>query len=322
MSAGTMTLIELAGWTLLHFVWQGTAIALVLGLALSVIPRRAARLRYGLACATLLALAAAPVVTATLLRQSEPDAVAAAPTAWIAEAAPHANRVVATAAQHPSTPSVGAGSNIDLRAALPWLVMIWAAGVCCCATRLVGGWFAVRRLVRLTDDAPDAPWTSIVKKVSRRLALGRTVRVLQSTRIEVPMVIGTLNPLLLVPACGLSGLPPEQIEAIVAHELAHIRRHDYLVNLLQSAVETLLFYHPGVWWVSHVIRMEREHCCDDLAVSACGDAMLYARALTTVETLRGGAAGLRWPQAEARCSRAFAGCSMCRRHRVSLARGG
>jgi hypothetical protein len=131
-----------------------------------------------------------------------------------------------------------------------------------------------------------------VPKVSRRLALGRAVRVLQCARIEVPMVIGTVRPLLLVPACGLSGLPPDQIEAIIAHELAHIRRHDYLVNLLQSVVETLLFYHPAVWWVSHVIRMEREHCCDDLAVSACGDAMLYAQALTTVETLRGGVSGL------------------------------
>jgi beta-lactamase regulating signal transducer with metallopeptidase domain len=292
MSAELNTLIELAGWTLVHFVWQGTAIALVLGLALSLIGRRAARLRYALACATLLTLAVAPVVTAALLVRSGPSAVQAAPTAWMPVPAAQADRVTETISRYSSTPAERVRASLDLRAALPWLVTVWAAGVICCATRLVGGCFAVRRLVRLAEVAPNAPWTSIVRKVSGRLALGRTVRVLQCARIEVPMVIGTVRPLLLVPACGLSGLPPDQIEAIIAHELAHIRRHDYLVNLLQSVVETLLFYHPAVWWVSHVIRMEREHCCDDLAVSACGDAMLYAQALTTVETLRGGVSGL------------------------------
>ena len=94
----------------------------------------------------------------------------------------------------------------------------------------------------------------------------RSVRLLESARVSVPIVVGWIKPTLLVPAAVLGGLAPSELEAVLAHELAHIRRHDYLVNLLQSAVETLLFYHPGVWWVSHVVRVEREHCCDDLAV--------------------------------------------------------
>ncbi len=122
--------------------------------------------------------------------------------------------------------------------------------------------------------------------LAARLDLTRTVRLLESTRLQVPVVVGWLRPVLLVPTAVLGGLSPQQLEAVIAHELAHIRRHDYLVNLLQSAVETLLFYHPAVWWVSSAVRTEREHCCDDLAVVACGDAVLYARALTAIETLR------------------------------------
>jgi hypothetical protein len=107
----------------------------------------------------------------------------------------------------------------------------------------------------------------------------------------VPIVVGWIRPTLIVPAAVLGGLSPSELEAVLAHELAHIRRHDYLVNLLQSAVETLLFYHPGVWWTSHVVRVEREHCCDDLAVKACGDAVLYARAMTAIELMRHDPAG-------------------------------
>ena len=106
------------------------------------------------------------------------------------------------------------------------------------------------------------------------------------------MVVGAVVPVLLLPVSALSGLTPRQVEAVIAHELAHIRRHDYLVNLVQSAVECLLFYHPAVWWVSHVIRVEREHCCDDLAVLACGDPLMYARALTNMEALRRGDVGM------------------------------
>ena len=113
------------------------------------------------------------------------------------------------------------------------------------------------------------------------------VQLLESTRVAVPMAVGWLRPAILLPVTALTGLPSDQLEAILAHELAHTRRYDYLVNLIQSAVETLLFYHPAVWWVSGRIRVEREHCCDDQAVAACGDRVLYARALAALEEQRG-----------------------------------
>jgi len=130
-------------------------------------------------------------------------------------------------------------------------------------------------------------WDVIATRLSRRLHIARTVRLLRSTLVEVPTVIGWMKPVILLPASALSGLNPHQLEAILAHELAHIRRHDYLVNLLQTVVETLLFYHPAVWWLSRRIRAERENCCDDLAVNLCGDPFTYAQALADLEELRG-----------------------------------
>lgn len=118
------------------------------------------------------------------------------------------------------------------------------------------------------------------------MGIPRNVDVLMSTIADGPAVVGWLRPLILLPASSLLGLSPQQLEAVIAHELAHIRRHDYLVSAAQVVVETLLFYHPAVWWTSSRIRHERELCCDDLAVRACGDAVCYARALTKLEKLR------------------------------------
>src|SRR5580693_5112634 len=111
-------------------------------------------------------------------------------------------------------------------------------------------------------------------------------RWLVSALVQAPVVVGWLKPVVLVPVGALAGLPPEQIEALLAHELAHIRRHDYLVNILQSIAEALLFYHPAVWWISNHIRNERELCCDDVAVAISGDAFIYARALVDLEQYR------------------------------------
>ena len=140
-------------------------------------------------------------------------------------------------------------------------------------------------------------------------------------RVDVPTVIGWLKPVVLLPASALAGLSPNQVEAILAHELAHIRRHDYLVNLLQTLVETLLFYHPAVWWLSRRIRAERENCCDDLAVSLCGDPVAYAAALAELEDLRGRRRISCWRRPADRCCSAFGGCS-APRHTPGARRAG
>jgi hypothetical protein len=129
-------------------------------------------------------------------------------------------------------------------------------------------------------------WCTRFACLKERIGVSSSVQLLWSASASVPMVIGWARPVVLVPTALLTGLSASQLEAVLAHELAHIRRHDYLVNLLQNALETLLFYHPAVWWISEQVRNEREHCCDDLAAAACGGSLKYARALTALAELR------------------------------------
>jgi uncharacterized protein involved in exopolysaccharide biosynthesis len=144
------------------------------------------------------------------------------------------------------------------------------------------------RHLKTSDTSPlDHEWQLRLRALSQRLNVHRPVALFKSALVEVPLVIGWLRPVILLPASALSGLTPDQLEAILAHELAHVRRCDYLVNAFQNVVETLMFYHPAVWWISSCIREEREQCCDDLVVSACGNRVTYARALLFLEEARG-----------------------------------
>jgi HEAT repeat protein/beta-lactamase regulating signal transducer with metallopeptidase domain len=277
------------GWALVHFVWQGAAAAVLLGVLLALIGPGAARLRYGLCVATLGLMLAFPILT--VLRNDGTTPVVDVPAAFSDAPANDADDVVApatTSAPSPVTatasPSLMLATWIEGR--LPWLVALWVAGVLVLSARLAGGWAAVRRLREVgTRDAPQGP-REILGRLAARLRVSRPVQLLESALVDVPAVIGWLRPVILVPASALTGLTPQQLEVLLAHELAHVRRHDYLVNVAQAVIETLLFYHPAVWWVSRRVREEREHCCDDLAVAVCGDAHFYAAALAGMERLR------------------------------------
>jgi beta-lactamase regulating signal transducer with metallopeptidase domain len=172
-----------------------------------------------------------------------------------------------------------------LTALLPWLVFAWVVGVALLSSRFVGAWLFVLRLRRSATPVAER-FEELLARVSKRLRVSRAVRLCQSALVEVPTVIGHLRPIILIPAGALVGLTPQQLEAVLAHELAHVRRYDYVVNLLQTAAETLLFYHPAAWWLSRRVRVEREHACDDAAVEATGDVLLYARSLAALEQLR------------------------------------
>ena len=187
------------------------------------------------------------------------------------------------------TPALSWRSTVD-RAVRPWLsviVSIWCLGVLAFAWRPLLSWHAVRRLRRVGVSPVPVAVAAMLRQTSERLRLRQTVQILQSTLTRVPIVIGYLRPVILLPVSVIAGVPTSQLEAILAHELAHVRRHDFLVNLLQTLVETLFFYHPAVWWLSHRIRIERENCCDDLAVSVLGNRVEYGRALLAIEELRG-----------------------------------
>jgi len=243
---------DLVGMTLVHFIWQGAAIALVLAALLQF--ARDARIRYGMACAAMSAMLVSVAVTLAALW---PDRVVA----------------VRSIILFNSQATAGAGSPNLERApdVLPYLVAIWIAGAACVGLYRFGGWMLAVRMSRL----------------ARRIGEFHAVTLLESALTDVPVVIGVLRPAILVPLGMLAGLPPSQVESILLHELAHIRRFDYLVNLVQTAVESLLFYHPAVWWISSVIREEREKCCDDAVVASQPDAREYAAALLALEQWRG-----------------------------------
>jgi GWxTD domain-containing protein len=150
----------------------------------------------------------------------------------------------------------------------------------------VAGGVSVRRLRRRGVCCAPSSWQQQLERLSAQMHLSKPVQLLESCLVEAPIVLGHLRPLILMPVGLLAQLPPEQIEAILLHELAHIRRCDYLVNVLQRAVEGLLFYHPAVWWISAVIRAERENCCDDVVVAMRGNAREYAVALAALEQNR------------------------------------
>jgi beta-lactamase regulating signal transducer with metallopeptidase domain len=267
---------------LLHSLWQDAVIAMALGLLLRLLRRAPAQSRYLAGCVAMALMVGLP---AGSFRRPE-----ASPSTL---PAPHAAATATTPA--PAIPQLGSSPrsraiesrSIDrLRPIFPAIVGLWMAGAGVFSLRLLGGWVQARRWVWRDTRPLDGPWIDRIDRIKQRLGLRRVVVLLESARIEVPMVVGWLRPAILVPVAALSGLTTPELEAILAHELAHIRRHDYLVNVLQCVVETLVFYHPATWWISRVIRREREHCCDDIAVSACPDRLTYARALATMEGLR------------------------------------
>ncbi len=256
------------GWTLLHFVWQGALVGVLFGLTLAIASNAGARTRYHIGLFYLALLAALPVVTFVWLLPGGETAASAASIA-----AP----IVVGAA--PSVVEAATDWRTFVDPYLPWTVLVWSLGVLLMTTRLLLEWRAVRRLTRLDVEPLTAEWRARVARLRERLNVHRAVVVLRSTRVAVPLVVGWLRPVILVPVSAFTGLTPWQLELILMHELAHVRRHDYIVNLVQVVVETLLFYHPVVRWVSRVVREERELCCDDLVVARSNDPLSYARAL-------------------------------------------
>jgi len=264
---------ETLGGVLLHFVWQETLIGIALQLALWTLRGSRAANRYLACCVAMLAMAVVPsfLLIATLIPSVPP--IAAPPVAWPPRLLPYPSAV---------EPLV----HGRLGAALPWIVAIWLAGVLVLSARALGCWLAAQRLAHSKVSAAPAAIRASAQRIANSMRVRRAIVVVQSALAEVPAVVGWIKPMILIPTGLLTGLTGTQLEHLIAHEVAHIRRHDYLVNLLQTAIETLLFYHPAVWWTSRQIRLERENCCDDLAVSACGDAIGYARALAELERIR------------------------------------
>jgi beta-lactamase regulating signal transducer with metallopeptidase domain len=264
-------------FALVHSLWQDAIVGLLLWIVLVVLRHRSANARYVACCAALAIMAALPVATMIVLSDRQELSAPASLAAPITLTSASGDTF-----QIGSVPPTADTRSIDwLTALTPWMLPVWLAGVVVCSLRLLmAGLHTValkRRSVR-----EDGPLAATVSRLAARIGVVRSVSVRMSTVMASPATLGFLRPVILLPPAAALGVTPQQLEALLAHELAHVRRHDYLVNVLQMLAETLFFYHPVVWWTSRRIRIERELCCDDIAVKACGDAVSYAQALTVV----------------------------------------
>lgn len=265
-------LVNALGLTLLHFVWQGLLIGLIYALGKSLFRTASTHVRYTWALGTLLALAVTPVVS-FLYFHSAPDGAVSDSTARLAAMARNA-----------AGSSESSGFSLGL--VLPWIVAVWTAGVSLMSIRTGLGWWYLHQLRRTVDYHIAPRHRAMLVQLSARLGLGPRVRLGTSAHVNGPMLIGLLRPIILMPASLLSGLTPRQLEMILAHELAHLRRLDHVVNLFQVAMEILLFHQPVVRWVSRDLRVEREIASDELAADLAGDRLAYSETLLALEKQR------------------------------------
>ena len=254
--------------SLLHFVWQGALIAMATAAGLSLLRHRSAEARYTFAIGSLLCMLAAPLFTLAFYSQ----------TGALTQRLILALRLATEASA--ATPSFQASLWAQR------IFLAWCIGVIVFATRLIVAWRLSWRLVKSAEEILIPAVTRIFESVREHLGLRGSIRLLVHSHLDSPVVVGWLRPVVLLPISLVSGFTTEQLSAILAHELAHIRRHDFVVNVLQRCVESILFYHPAVWWVSKRIRAEREHCCDDIAIRLCGSRKIYAEALLEMERAR------------------------------------
>ena len=282
--------VQPVGWTLVHFIWQGILAAVLLWGLLRTFRKASSAARYWMACLGLLTLACMPIATFMHVYEPQAKISASAPIQItqpqsIPQLAPESVVMNADPAPLPlqSIKEVMIGK---IEAALPVCVLGWIVGVAALSLWYLGGWCQLQKLRRIGTKSVPQAIEAKAAQLAARLGIARVVRIVESALVQVPTVIGVLKPIILLPTSALTGLPPEQLSALIAHELAHIKRCDYLINILQTIVEILGFYHPALWWMSRQIRIERENGCDDMAVALLQNKKDYAGALFTMAQIR------------------------------------
>ncbi len=292
----TPELLEAIGWTIIHSLWQGALVAVLLTIVLNTLKHNASTNRYVVSVTALFAMLQISLFTFFTVYEPHADfSHLTAPSAIIGNEIPN----FAT-----NSGNLG-GENLTIRETsisediaasiqfikqviannLNYVVSIWIIGVALFTIRFLGGLLYVNRLkTKMVGLAPEK-WQIMANEISHKLRLRKSVRVLLSDLVSVPTAIGIFRPVILMPISLQTGLSMQEVESILAHELAHIRRNDYLINIFQSVAEILFFYHPAMWWISGIIRDERENCCDDMAVSILGDSLVYSRTLARMNEL-------------------------------------
>jgi beta-lactamase regulating signal transducer with metallopeptidase domain len=274
-------LLNAIGWTIFHSIWQAIIAALLIGCILAICSQKSARLRYNLTLTIIFILFATSIVTFYKAYTSYENETSSITT----------DNLVMKSDVITGLPILTPKDEIEIfdnvkysfNRYLPVIVSIWFLGVIIFSLRIIGGLLYVQRLREVGIKTPDEQWSIMLSNISGKIDLKRIVKIFESSLVKIPVAIGYFKPIILFPLGILSGLPQNQIEAIIAHELAHIKRNDFIVNLVQTFIEAFFFYHPAVWWISSIINRERENCCDDIAVGYCLDSTIYSKALYNLQ---------------------------------------
>jgi len=272
--------VSALGWTLVHSVWQGTLIAIISVAGFTVLNKRSASLRYNFGIVLLSLQLVTSIVTFFYYQLTLPVKNLAINN--LNSLSTPVRNIPLNWQKVDYNLSMATKIQIWLNMHIYELVICWLIGAAFLMLRFAAGWIYTERLRSSARIVMDKEWRVRFGVLTAKLNISQSVEFRQTAKILTPMVIGAFKPVVLIPFGFLTGFPTSQIEAILAHELAHIRRNDYLVNMLQSFVEVIFFFHPALWWISEKVRAEREHCCDDIALSVCNDKMSLAKALVKV----------------------------------------
>ena len=280
-------LVDKLGWVLLHSLWQGIFIGLITAGGLYLLRRSSANLRYIFVFFALILVLVIPILTVCCTDNDfslglDPTQIKGGQEKVTLEF----ERGYHSAGKFRQAARPESGIECWVRRlnqSLPTITACWAVGLLAVSLWHIGGYWRARRWIRQGMSDLDSYRNRRFQALLQRIGVRQVVRIVQTACLDVPAVIGAVKPVILIPASLLTGMDSEALEAIVLHEMIHIRRHDYLMNIVQTVIETLMFYHPVVWWVSHRIRQEREHCCDDAVVRILGDEVIYIKSLVSLE---------------------------------------
>lgn len=270
--------INAISWTLLHSLWQGLIAALLASLVILFTRHAKAATRYNLLLGVfVLQLLAAGVTFSVILNRSVDDSTVANTQTTSAIVLPQTT--VDATAQTGFSERMYTYFNEHA----PLIVSIWLFVILLMLVKMMAELAYLQKLRSQKVFQPSDAWKEMVQRLSAEFSISKPVTLLESAIAKGPVVIGFLKPVILMPLSLLSNFSPEQIEAILRHELAHIRRNDYIVNMIQSVAEIIFFFNPSIWWISSLIRDEREHCCDELAVNGNMNKRVFVEALLSFQ---------------------------------------
>lgn len=273
-------LIQAIGWTMIHSLWQGFAVAILMGIVMIGLQKKSSKVRHEFAFFSLFLIFILSLSTFIYLYDSAVEGATLGTTIIVITEAGYVLEN-ATIVQ-----SFFQKSIEYFNEHLPLIVTLWLIGMIFFLLRLLGGLAFIQKLKTQQQQVLPSKWQNVFEKIHAKFPMKRTVRIVESALAKTPMVVGYLKPVILFPLGAVNQLTQQEVEAVLAHELAHIYRNDYLLNLIQSFIEIIFYYHPAVWWISANIRTERENCCDDIAVKICGSSITYVKALVTLEEIQ------------------------------------